>query len=79
MKNINGNYGINKSRKIDRRLSETIRASALKVVFASCLVTFALCVQAFAQGGWTASGPGEPTPPSGAEWTDQQLEDAVGL
>lgn len=39
-------------------------ANSREVIFAFCLVLFAFGFEAFAQGGWTANGPGEPTPAS---------------
>jgi protein SCO1/2 len=41
--------------------------AASLLIFASCLLHLAPCPVAFAQGGWTANGPGEPTPPSGGK------------
>jgi len=53
-----------RTRNVRQVLFERVRARALKIIFASCLASFAICFEAFAQGGWTASGPGEPTPPA---------------
>ena len=50
------------------RLSvKRLGANWLKAIFAFCLFTFAFAADAAAQGGWTAQGPGEPTPPSGGK------------
>jgi protein SCO1/2 len=41
------------------------RLAGLLLLFASCLLPLAFRMDAYGQGGWTANGPGEPTPPSG--------------
>ena len=53
-----------KQERIIERASRHPRITASFLLFALCLLPLAFCLEAYAQGGWTANGPGEPTTPS---------------
>jgi protein SCO1 len=56
-----------KQERIIETTSRQSRITMLFLLFAFCLLPFAFGADAAAQGGWTANGPGEPTPPSGGK------------
>lgn len=54
-----------RGRALRHRAGSRPRFAGLFLLFACTLLPLASRMDAYAQGGWTANGPGEPTPPSG--------------